>query len=102
MIDLPDVFRAPISEVHHNLGRIHPIPDITRFTNQWFPDFCIEMLRQTLMCNADTTPILLQEDSSSAEGYTADFSTKHKCRDYDSIVAWERDNRAVLTSASLV
>jgi len=53
------------------------------------------MLRQTLMCNADTTPVLLVTDDSLPEGYSADLSIKRKCRDWDAIIAWEDANRVM-------
>jgi len=44
---------------------------------------CIDLLRQSFMCHADTT-IEIKEGAEGAKG----FGTTHKCRDWDQLVAW--------------
>ncbi|GME37714.1 Protein of unknown function DUF3328 [Neofusicoccum parvum] len=50
---------------------------------------CVEILRVTLMCNSDVTPVLLTRDPENSKELVPDMSTKHKCRNFDSIVTWE-------------
>jgi hypothetical protein len=52
-------------------------------------DHCIETLRLQLMCNADTTPMLVLKDDSRAIGSKADFNVHHKCRNWDKVVEWQ-------------
>lgn len=93
MGELPELFHAPISKVHEDLGISNQkLTGFSQFSDEYSIDSCIEMLRQTILCNADTTPVLLVADQSSPGGYAADLNTKHKCRDFDAIVAWEKSN----------
>ncbi|KAF2099796.1 hypothetical protein NA57DRAFT_75301 [Rhizodiscina lignyota] len=52
-------------------------------------DHCIETLRLQLMCNGDVTPLLINVDSESPLGSSADFNTHHKCRDWNKLVEWQ-------------
>jgi len=52
-------------------------------------DHCIETLQLQLMCNADTTPMLVLKDDSRAIGSKADFNVHHKCRNWDRVVEWQ-------------
>ena len=49
-------------------------------------DHCIEALRLGLMCNADVTPYVFEQEEEEDPG-RADFSAHHKCRRFDGIVA---------------
>ncbi|KAJ4985943.1 tat pathway signal sequence [Stagonosporopsis vannaccii] len=52
---------------------------------------CLDMLRQVLMCNPDVGvlgQIWWQPTGDSQPMAFVDFSTKHRCRDYDSIRRW--------------
>ena len=51
------------------------------------------MLRQTLACNADLTPVP-HVWSEGKKMYLADTSLEHTCRDYETIMAWQ-DERAM-------
>jgi hypothetical protein len=53
------------------------------------------MIRQTLMCHADTGLVLLHwtENSTAA---TPDFSTWHKCRDPEDVLEWATERQVVL------
>lgn len=48
-------------------------------------DHCIEHLRLSLMCHADTTPFFTYIDPSQPMGARGDFSSHHKCRDFKKI-----------------
>ncbi|KAL2212808.1 hypothetical protein CC79DRAFT_1318717 [Sarocladium strictum] len=48
-------------------------------------DHCIEHLRLSLMCHADTTPFFTYIDASQPMGAKGDFSSHHKCRDFKKI-----------------
>ncbi|KAI1074525.1 hypothetical protein F5B20DRAFT_432849 [Whalleya microplaca] len=50
-------------------------------------DHCIDMLRQVLMCQADVGIVTYNWVEGWADAYP-DFSTQHKCRKFDRIVAW--------------
>ena len=45
-------------------------------------EHCIDLLRQSLMCQADTTIEI------SEHGGVTGFGTKHQCRDFDQLVRW--------------
>ncbi|MCJ1309181.1 hypothetical protein MMC25_002838 [Agyrium rufum] len=54
-------------------------------------DHCIEMLRISAMCNGDVTPILSEIVPQQNVPF-ADFSTRHKCRNYKKIREWNQAN----------
>ena len=47
---------------------------------------CLDLLRQTLMCHADTTI----EEKDVAAGGVHGFGVEHQCRDWDELVALTR------------
>jgi hypothetical protein len=49
-------------------------------------DHCIDMLRQVLLCNADVG--IVTNNWVKGFGMYPDFSTLHKCRKIEPIVAW--------------
>jgi hypothetical protein len=53
-------------------------------------DHCIEMLRQQLLCVADVG--IVTYSWVKPWGLYPDFSTMHKCRKLDKIVAWADQN----------
>jgi hypothetical protein len=55
-------------------------------------DHCIETLRIALMCHSDVTPLLMLNEPSNAFGRKADFNSHHRCRNYDNIKQWVREN----------
>ncbi|KKZ61176.1 hypothetical protein EMCG_04225 [[Emmonsia] crescens] len=50
-------------------------------------DHCIDMVRQALMCHADTTLITWNGTFVDAE---PDFYAKHQCRNFDLIHKWSK------------
>ncbi|KAH9947858.1 hypothetical protein B0H21DRAFT_691091, partial [Amylocystis lapponica] len=50
-------------------------------------DHCIEMLRQTLMCNADAGLVTFDWVAGFPTPYP-DFNTLHRCRNFDRIMDW--------------
>ena len=48
-------------------------------------DYCLDYLRQAIMCHGDLTPIPMQADPSRSPPYTPKFETKQICRNFDSI-----------------
>ena len=56
-------------------------------------DHCIETLRISLMCQADTTPYFLVLDPTAPLGSRADFSPHHKCRNFETIQKWVEENQ---------
>ncbi|KAE8380419.1 hypothetical protein BDV26DRAFT_290346 [Aspergillus bertholletiae] len=55
-------------------------------------DHCIEMLRQFLMCHADTNLVSANWVAGREKPYP-NFNTKHTCRDFDAIVDWAWDHQ---------
>ena len=45
---------------------------------------CIDLLRQALMCQPDTTVELKNEELGGVTG----FGTEHKCKDWNQLVQW--------------
>jgi hypothetical protein len=56
--------------------------------NRIHVDHCLETLRKVLMCHGDVTPVLIKNDPKSVNGQRADFSSRHKCRNFDRISNW--------------
>ena len=45
---------------------------------------CIDLLRQALMCNADTTVETVDEEVNGVHG----FRTEHQCKNWETLVSW--------------
>ena len=56
-------------------------------------DHCIEALRLSLMCHGDTTPYFVMTDPTAPQGMRADFSPHHKCRNFEKIREWTKENQ---------
>jgi hypothetical protein len=52
-------------------------------------DHCIDMLRQVLMCNSDTS-LVVTHWTKKTDTPTPYFSTAHKCRDPEQVLAWAK------------
>ena len=50
-------------------------------------DHCIEILRQVLMCNADTGIITYEWVDGSHDPHP-NFNTMHRCRNFDKLQSW--------------
>ena len=48
-------------------------------------DHCIETLRLSLLCLADTTPFLYEIENEDDLG-SSDFNNHHKCRNFDKVL----------------
>ncbi|KAK3933544.1 hypothetical protein QBC46DRAFT_275559, partial [Diplogelasinospora grovesii] len=62
-------------------------------------DHCIEALRRFIMCVGDVTPYLIKVNPNRLSGEDPDFRTLHKCRKYDKLVDWIKEN-AVITEVA--
>ncbi|KAE8419516.1 hypothetical protein BDV36DRAFT_294108 [Aspergillus pseudocaelatus] len=51
-------------------------------------DHCIELLRITLMCVSDVTPLMFIDDPHAFQRRTPDFNTMHTCRNFWEIREW--------------
>ncbi|KAB8259473.1 hypothetical protein BDV32DRAFT_150354 [Aspergillus pseudonomiae] len=51
-------------------------------------DHCIELLRITLMCTSDVTPLVFIDDPHAFQGRIPDFNTMHTCRNFWEIHEW--------------
>lgn len=52
---------------------------------------CIDLLRQSLMCYADTAVEVKEEGINGVKGW----GTEHQCRDYEELLQWTRDAQAL-------
>ncbi|KAL9612138.1 MAG: hypothetical protein Q9167_003254 [Letrouitia subvulpina] len=65
-------------------------------------DHCIETLRAALTCNADLTPYLWYKNSGEGDGPAKeDFQATHKCKRFDRIVDWVKENGVVVPAAAV-
>ncbi|OGM50996.1 hypothetical protein ABOM_000054 [Aspergillus bombycis] len=55
-------------------------------------DHCIELLRITLMCTSDVTPLMFKDEPHAFQGRTPDFNTMHTCRNFWEIREWVEKN----------
>lgn len=56
-------------------------------------DHCIEALRAASTCNADLTPYLWYKYPDEGNGLAKeDFQPTHKCKRFDGIIDWMREN----------
>jgi len=55
---------------------------------------CVDVLRLTIMCHADVTPVTMVDlvQNPGRRLPVGDFSTLHTCRDFDRILDWARTN----------
>lgn len=53
----------------------------------YITDHCIEMIRKTIMCNADVTMITWDWVQGHKDPWP-DFNTRHQCRNYEKIMDW--------------
>ncbi|KAM0304943.1 hypothetical protein ACHAO8_011334 [Botrytis cinerea] len=58
--------------------------DIASHTSPAHIRHCIDLIRQSLMCNADTTIEVKDEEINGVRG----FGTVHQCRDWSGLVKW--------------
>ncbi|EFY84424.1 hypothetical protein MAC_09526 [Metarhizium acridum CQMa 102] len=75
--------------VFHTRGFNHSEP----FPRQ-HADHCIKILRKSLMCAADVTPMVYLPDEKIKSAYKADFNMRRKCKNFDRIQQWARDHAA--------
>lgn len=64
-------------------------------------DHCIEMLRQVLMCNADVGLITFDWVAGFDVPFP-NFSTPHKCRDFEKVYQWYEENMVDLPMSRMV
>ncbi|KAJ6149038.1 Protein of unknown function DUF3328 [Penicillium samsonianum] len=62
-------------------------------------DHCIEMLRQFVMCHADTNLVSANWVAGSNSPYP-NFNTKHTCRNFDAVVDWAWDHQITIRPPS--
>jgi hypothetical protein len=55
-------------------------------------DHCIDHLRQSIMCAGDMTPMLVIAAQEKEHVDTADYSTRHRCRNFDKLLSWTLEN----------
>lgn len=72
-------------------------PDVIRL----HIDHCIEMLRQNIMCKADTTMITWYW----VQGYDspqANFNTRHRCRNFEKIMDWSTEHAIHIDESKMI
>lgn len=78
----------------HHLGMM-PIIKKTSLANASIltgTDHCVDSIRQSLMCNADITPIVWEWDSVK-KAALPNARTTHVCRDYQMISSWASERQ---------
>lgn len=82
----PEDLRGHLGEYKH-----HPIIEPTLTGH---PDHCIEILRNSLMCQSDTG-VFAFKYYDGYDGHWPDFSTQHTCRNFSAIRDWAFQNAVV-------
>ncbi|KAI0965424.1 tat pathway signal sequence [Xylaria arbuscula] len=78
---------------HYKVGdELYPYDLMYPVGGRMHVDHCFEELRLSLMCYGDITPLPVAYDQHRAVGRTIDFSVHHKCRKFDKIVDWVKEN----------
>ncbi|KAI1119427.1 hypothetical protein F5Y14DRAFT_437952 [Nemania sp. NC0429] len=73
-------------------------PDVPHFFTH--VDHCVEILRETLQCQGDLTPVP-HRWSPGKQMYIADTSLPHTCRDWDSIMKWQSERVAAWSAGKI-
>ncbi|KAK3368288.1 hypothetical protein B0H63DRAFT_565013 [Podospora didyma] len=83
-------------EVYGGLGKVtRPDGTIDRGSamfHHW--DHCVDLIRQTLMCHADISPIPFHVNAPKNTGILPRLQTTHTCRNFERIQQWARDHSA--------
>ncbi|POS81183.1 hypothetical protein DHEL01_v200394 [Diaporthe helianthi] len=91
-----------LSALHqlHCLGVIRDVVkkyekhDKSRFAGSGHEYHCIDYIRQSIMCSADTTLDFAElQPDGRRKGFSGANST-HQCRDWDALTSWAVENRA--------
>lgn len=61
---------------------------------------CVNILRQQLMCTADTSLFGQMWVNSTALRTFADFSTRHKCKNFDLVREWAIEHQSRKTDVA--
>lgn len=70
------------------------VSDKSRFAGAGHEYHCIDYLRQSIMCSADTTLDFAElQPDGRRKGFSGANSTHH-CRDWDALTSWAFENRA--------
>ncbi|OAA39064.1 hypothetical protein NOR_06324 [Metarhizium rileyi] len=88
----------PLDKFDKSWGDLYPSMLVDPVKARTHVDHCIETLRLTLMCAGDITPVLFVHDEDSPLGVRADFNIYHKCRSFDSIVDYVKENGVELAT----
>lgn len=59
------------------------------WSSAW-PDHCIDIIRQTIMCHGDITPMPFLKKAGTDDIFPPLAST-HVCRDFDAILNWAKE-----------
>lgn len=64
-----------------------------RHPRLWYIHFehCVDILMQNIMCHADTDLVTLNWMETQSNPFP-DFSIRHQCRDFETLVAWRKEN----------
>ncbi|KAF2092600.1 hypothetical protein NA57DRAFT_16571, partial [Rhizodiscina lignyota] len=76
----PDIYKHDWSTESYANFRLHQ-------------DHCVDLLRQNLMCSADMGIVPFYDDENPLNAFAMpDFSTVHKCRNFDKLLEWSNSN----------
>lgn len=85
-----------LEKFNRSWGELYPSFMEDRLLTRMHVDHCLETLRLSLMCSADVTPLLYVYDKDNVLGHRPDFNTHHKCRDFNKIVDFVKENAVEL------
>jgi hypothetical protein len=75
--------------LHRSEWDFSNIPAFQRHGNH-----CIEAIMRMVMCNADVTPVLLQEDAKRWKMRDA----PHRCKNWEALNTWQADHKVCGTN----
>lgn len=89
MISDPEYMTIAHASMEHVLTRHKD-----RFTNSLCSDHCLDILRQQIMCTADTSLLGLFWIKPYGPAPFPDFNTDHKCKNFEAIRQYAEENQA--------
>lgn len=81
-----------IEELPIHVGRYSPSPSVKYLPKISLSEHCIDIVRQSIMCRGDTSPITFKWTANSRVPET-DFMTKHECVNWDVMDSWMSSRR---------
>ncbi|KAG1856582.1 hypothetical protein C8R48DRAFT_299137 [Suillus tomentosus] len=95
-------FQFPPDVIHVHIGEYYfCLKAILLTVYRYGPGHCIEMLRQSIMCKADTTMITWYWVQGH-DAPQANFNTRHRCRNFEKILDWSFEHAVHIDESKLI